>query len=116
MGDLIPKEIAIAVPNIASRTALASDTHRGPTPNISRIPHDVSAMVAAHATKGIQALGRKEFTSAAYCMKFAKCFRSTVLSHSPKREATAERNALPTARRAGELPARNDGYFRLSLR
>ena len=52
MGDLMPKEIAIAVPNIASRTALASDTHRGHNPNISRIPHDVSATVAAHATKG----------------------------------------------------------------
>src|ERR1700679_3505932 len=104
MGDLIPKEIAIAVPNIASRTALASDTHRGHTPNISRIPHEVSAIVAAHATKGIQALGRKEFTSAVYCMKFAKCFRSRVLSHSPKREATAERNAVPTARGAKKPP------------
>src|SRR5208283_2182031 len=100
MGDLMPKEIAIAVPNIASRTALASDTHRGHNPNISRIPHDVSATVAAHATYGIAACGRKEFTSAAYCMKFAKCFWSNVQSHNPKREATAERNAVPNATRA----------------
>src|SRR5271166_1484521 len=100
MGDLMPKEIAIAVPNRASRTALASETHRGQSPNISRIPHDVSATVAAHATKGITLGGRKEFTSAAYCINSAKCFRSRVLSHRPKRAATAERNAAPTAERA----------------
>src|SRR5580693_3144365 len=100
MGDLIPKEIAIAVPNIASRMALASETQRGHSPKISRIPQDVSATVAAQATNGTKAAGRKEFTSAAYRMKPAKCFQSSVLSHNPKRDATAERNAAASAMRA----------------
>jgi hypothetical protein len=38
IGDLSPREIAIAVPNIASRTALASETHRGRT-----LPHSLAA-------------------------------------------------------------------------
>jgi hypothetical protein len=54
---LSPKEIAIAVPNIASRTALASETHRDHLPDISRIPSDVSATVAAHARSAIVAGG-----------------------------------------------------------
>lgn len=46
MGDLIPKEIAMAVPNMASKTALASETHRGQSPRMSRIPSSVSQIVA----------------------------------------------------------------------
>ena len=68
------------------------------------MPKDVSAAVAAHAMYGIVARGMKEFTSAAYFMKRAKCFRSRVPSHRPNREATAERKALPSARRAKRLP------------
>ena len=41
------------------------------------------------------ARGMNEFTSAVYSRNFAKCFRSSVLSHNPKRDATAERNAAP---------------------
>ena len=36
---------------MASRMALPSATHRGHNPNISRIPHVVSATVAAHASR-----------------------------------------------------------------
>src|SRR6266436_1604053 len=99
MGDLTPKEIAIAVPNITSRRALASETHRGHHPNTSTIPNHVSATVAAHARNGMMAVGMNELTSAVYRMKFAKCFRSNVLSHNPKRAAAAERNAVPSAMR-----------------
>src|SRR5579864_1165593 len=100
MGDLSPKEIAMAVANMASSAALARAVHRNHNPRISRMPSDVSQTVATHATYGMAALGRKEFTSAAYSMKPAKCFRSKVRSHKPKREATAERKAVPSARRA----------------
>jgi hypothetical protein len=92
--------MAIAVPNIASRTALASETHLGHNPRINKVPRVVSMAVAVHASNGTKAVGTNESTCAAYCRKFAKCFMSTVLSHRPKREATAERNAVPSATRA----------------
>jgi hypothetical protein len=43
---LSPREIAIAVPTIASKTALPNETHRSHNPRISRIPNDVSQTVA----------------------------------------------------------------------
>src|ERR1700751_4321260 len=100
MGDWGPNEIAIAVPKIASNPAAASETQRGHNPRIKRIPSDVSATVAAQAMNGIVAAGMNEFTCAAEDRKFAKCFISSVLSHNPNREATADRNAAPRAMRA----------------
>jgi hypothetical protein len=63
---LAPKEIDIAVPNIASRMADARETHRGHSPTISRIPSVVSVTVAVHAREGMIAAGKKEFTCAVY--------------------------------------------------
>ena len=63
-GDLIPNEIAIAVPNSTSSTVLLSATQRGQIPASSAIPKNNSAAVAAQARKGIVYDGRNEFTSA----------------------------------------------------
>src|ERR1700722_10136139 len=100
MGDLSPKEIAIAVPNMARRMALASETQRDHNPRISRIPSEVSQTVAVQARYGMAAPGMNESTCAAYSRKPAKCFRSKVLSQRPKRPATADKNAEPRATRA----------------
>jgi hypothetical protein len=61
---LIPNEIAIAIPNNASNTALPNATHRGHTPNINATPKNNSAAVAAHARYGIEYAGMNEFTFA----------------------------------------------------
>jgi hypothetical protein len=65
-GRFEPEKIAIAVPNMTSKKALASAVQRSQTPNIRRTPSDVSATVAAPATKGMIARGKNEFTSPAY--------------------------------------------------
>ena len=52
MGDFKPCAIAIDVPNIISKPALASETHRGHRSTISRIPSVVSQAIPAHARLG----------------------------------------------------------------
>ncbi len=56
----------MAVPNKASRMAAASATERGHSPRMSSMPSAISRAVAVHATSGIRAAGKYEFTSAVY--------------------------------------------------
>src|SRR6266567_442891 len=100
MGDLTPREIAMATPKIASNRAEPSAIQRGQTPTIRPIPSNVSATVAVQATNGMTDAGRKELTSAVYLMKLAKFPQPPYLPHSPKRSATADRKAAPSAKRA----------------
>ena len=98
----------MAVPNIARRMALPSETQRDQSPRISRTPSVVSATVAVHAIRGITADGMNEFTCAAYCWNFAKEPQSNVPCHSPKRPATAERMQFRArCARRGPLPSPN---------
>jgi len=59
---LRPNEIAIAVPNNTSSSALPSATQRSQTPVIKAIPSTSSATVAAQARNGMVNAGMKEFT------------------------------------------------------
>jgi hypothetical protein len=56
----MPKEIAIAVPNRTSSSALASAIQRGQIPIMSVTPRNNSAAVAAQARNGIVDAGMKE--------------------------------------------------------
>ncbi|MGZ7033454.1 MAG: hypothetical protein ACXVIJ_15935 [Thermoanaerobaculia bacterium] len=58
----MPNDIAIAVPNIARRTALASAVQRTLKPAINASPRMVSAIVDATARNGIMKSGRNEST------------------------------------------------------
>jgi hypothetical protein len=60
---LMPPEIVIATPNIASRIPLANGGHRKRGNAISAIPRVSYAIVAATARYGHAAGGRNEFTS-----------------------------------------------------
>ena len=62
-GDLIPPEMAMAMPKMARRMALPSAVHRGRKPAIRAMPRVVSAIVAATAMNGYVAAGRNELTS-----------------------------------------------------
>ena len=72
MGDLIPNEMAMAIPNRASSKALPREIQRGQIPRINAIPKNNSPAVAAQARNGIVAGGMKEFTLAVYWMKPSK--------------------------------------------
>src|SRR5262245_18936453 len=89
----------MAVPNIARRMALPSETQRDQSPRISRTPSVVSATVAVHAIRGITADGMNEFTCAAYCWNLANEPQSNVTCHSPYRTASAERYTVQSAMR-----------------
>jgi hypothetical protein len=95
----MPPEIAIATAKSARRMAAAVAVQRRRKPASSAMPRIVSAIVAAIARNGASDFGRNEFTSAVYAMNCANgCAPRSC--HSPKRAATAERNALPRAIRA----------------
>src|SRR5215472_407307 len=107
----MPPEIAIAVPNSASsaadpqatqrlNSALRSDTMPVTPPTIKATPNPVSEAVAAHARYGIVHVGMKEFTSAVYSRKPPNLLIPGVPCQIPNREATADRNAAPSATRA----------------
>ena len=58
-----PNEIAMAVPNRRSRSALPSAAQRSRTPRINATPRTSSATVAAQARNEMVDAGMNEFTS-----------------------------------------------------
>src|ERR1700727_668037 len=99
-GDLMPNEIAIAEPKRRSKVVAPKAPQRGQIPTISAIPSISSAAVAAHARNGIMKAGMKEFTWPVYSVNLAKFPQAPYFPQRPRRSATADRKAAPSAIRA----------------
>jgi hypothetical protein len=66
-------------------------------PAISAMPNAVSAAVALQAQRGIIGFGMNAHTSPVYAMNSLNRAAAGWCIHNPKRLATAERNAAPSA-------------------
>src|ERR1700741_1836668 len=102
----MPNEIAMAVPNRTSSPAAASATKRSQIPRIKVMPRKVSAIVAAQARNGIVNAGIKELTFAVYSIKCLKLSGLVFSPQIPKRPATADKTAAPSANRAKSIAKR----------
>src|SRR5438034_7071820 len=90
--------------NNKRRSPDATEAIRIFKPPISNIPKSVTATVAAHANDTVNELGKIDVTAPVYSTKLSKVPHDTFFApygpHKPKRSATADRKAVPSASRA----------------